>query len=374
MTTTNPHNLRSRDRVDYAALHDGRLDPSAALDAEQDVFHDSFSDLPRDSTSSPTPPSRSTDARQALADQLAAAKAERQSLTVEAELRAMQEELASIQAENKRLKAKATAPLSSPAKGGVPSVDQVRSIPDVSARVAKELDKLGIDFTASDESSSAEDDDLERRKTKKRSEGKKSGKLSKVTSRIVQPQLWPQSELSISYVSKDVKYDDLSFPEFVAGYSSILSLPSLPSQEKQARMEHLTTLMYLAAQFPWPMVRDFHAAVLFEIERGRAYWGDSFHHLENRFLHRSYAGKAGSSGSGDKSSSARGNFYCKEWQTGKCSHKNDHYGLIRNERKWVKHICGKCFRTDQTISRHPESSSTCPLQPADSSSPKPSEE
>ena len=43
----------------------------------------------------------------------------------------------------------------------------------------KELDKLGIDSAASDESSSAEDDDLERRKTKKRSEGKKSGKLSK---------------------------------------------------------------------------------------------------------------------------------------------------------------------------------------------------
>ena len=132
MTTTSPPNLRSRARVDYAALHDGRLDPSAALDAEQDVFHDSFSDLPRDSTSSPAPPSP----RQALADQLAAAKAERQSLTVEAELRAMQEELASIQADNKRLQAKAKAPWSSQAKGGVPSVDQVRSIPDVSARVA----------------------------------------------------------------------------------------------------------------------------------------------------------------------------------------------------------------------------------------------
>ena len=76
MTTTSPPNLRSRDRVDYAALHDGRLDPSAVLDAEQDVFHDSFSDLPRDGTSSPMPPSRLTAARQALAEQLAAAKAE----------------------------------------------------------------------------------------------------------------------------------------------------------------------------------------------------------------------------------------------------------------------------------------------------------
>ena len=34
--------------------------------------------------------------------------------------------------------------------------------------------------------------------------------------------------------------------------------------------------MYLVTQFPWPAVREFHAAVLFEIDCGRARWGDLF--------------------------------------------------------------------------------------------------
>ena len=46
----------------------------------------------------------------------------------------------------------------------------------------------------------------------------------------------------------------------------------------------LSSLMYLATQFTWSSVRDLHAAFLFEIECGRARWGDSFTHLESRIL------------------------------------------------------------------------------------------
>ena len=41
-------------------------------------------------------------------------------------------------------------------------------------------------------------------------------------------------------------------------------------------MDHFVVLMYLVTQFAWPAVREFHAAVLFEIECGRARWGDMF--------------------------------------------------------------------------------------------------
>ena len=54
--------------------------------------------------------------------------------------------------------------------------------------------------------------------------------------------------------------------------------------ELRARIEHLSSLMYLATQFTWPSVSELHAAVLFEIECGRARWGGSFTHLENRIL------------------------------------------------------------------------------------------
>lgn len=221
MATSN-HNLRPRDRVDYAALHEGTADPNSPDD---DVFHDSFLEVVQ--ASSPTRADRSADAWQLLANQLSAAQAEQQMLRTEAELRAMREELVLIQAENQRLKSHVKAPLKSTENGGVPTADQLRSLPDVQTRVLQELGKLGIQ--SSDDSSFNEDDDLVSRNEKKRTkEGKKSGKLSKVTNRIVNPQLWPQSELSLSYVSKDIKYDDLTLPEFVAGYSSILTLSSLP--------------------------------------------------------------------------------------------------------------------------------------------------
>ena len=48
--------------------------------------------------------------------------------------------------------------------------------------------------------------------------------------------------------------------------------------------DHFVVLMYLVTQFAWPAVQEFHAAVLFEIECGRAHWGDSFAHLESRLL------------------------------------------------------------------------------------------
>ena len=92
---------------------------------------------------------------------------------------------------------------------------------------------------------------------------------------MVFPQLWPHSQLSLAYVSKDKGYDELTIAEFSAGYASILKLPSISDTERNARLN----LMYLVTQFTWPAVREFHAAVLFEIECGRARWGDSFSDL-----------------------------------------------------------------------------------------------
>ena len=38
-------------------------------------------------------------------------------------------------------------------------------------------------------------------------------------------------------------------------------------------------------QHEWSSVRDFHAAILLEIEQGHLRWGDSFAHLERHSLH-----------------------------------------------------------------------------------------
>lgn len=100
--------------------------------------------------------------------------------------------------------------------------------------------------------------------------------MAKIATRVVGQQLWPHSELSMGYVSKNVSYDELTLEEFVAGYSAILLLPQVSSHERQHRTEHLGALMYLASVYEWPAVRSFHAAVLLEIERGRLNWGILF--------------------------------------------------------------------------------------------------
>ena len=110
--------------------------------------------------------------------------------------------------------------------------------------------------------------------------------------------------------------------------------------------------MYLVTHFSWPVVREFHTAVLFEIECSRARWGDSFAHLESRLL----CSTTISSISSPRPSGAV--LFCRDFQTGKCSHTKDHYGTIRNERKWLQHICARCWMSSRTIVRHSARHST----------------
>ena len=151
----------------------------------------------------------------------------------------------------------------------------------------------------------------------------RSGKTAKLTSRVIVPQLWPQSNLSLAYVSKDHNYDELTLAKFAAGYTSILQLKTLPPDEQTARLDHFVVLMYLVTQFAWPAIREFHAAVLFEIECGRARWGDLFAHLESRLL--CAMGKPVSNPSPSRQSSAV--LFCHDFQTGKCMHSKDHNSL-----------------------------------------------
>lgn len=45
---------------------------------------------------------------------------------------------------------------------------------------------------------------------------------------MLAPQLWPHSHLSLAYVSKDIKYDDLTLVEFSAEFAAIMHRPTIP--------------------------------------------------------------------------------------------------------------------------------------------------
>lgn len=367
------YNLRSLPPRDYAGMNEGEV-----LD-ENEEFHDSF-DFPPETappgasngnhsgqSSTPLAPNRGANGLQdeiaELAAAVAQAKAENDELERRKEVAKLKADLHALRKRNAHLQTESARVESVPAErteAREPSVTikQLRADPGLTARVSAEIDRLGL--------SSSDSEDEGEASTKKSARGKKlkPGKTAKLTSRVIAPQLWPHSFLSLAYVSQDRNYDELTLAEFAAGYASILQLKTLPPDERTGRLDHFVVLMYLVTQFAWPAVREFHAAVLFEIECGRARWGDSFAHLESRLL-RAMTKSSNSSSSRQPSAV----LFCRDFQSGKCTHSKDHYGMIRNERKWLQHICAKCWTLSRTIARHTEFSADCPGNSASPSSP-----
>lgn len=104
------------------------------------------------------------------------------------------------------------------------SLDDLRQMKSLSRDVEKKLKHFGLGEIPHDHDSlsSLEDEESSDNDTVKasKSQGKqlnklKSGKMAKITSRIVNPQIWLHSKLSLSHISKEVAYDALCIEEFL---------------------------------------------------------------------------------------------------------------------------------------------------------------
>ena len=194
---------------------------------------------------------------------------------------------------------------------------------------------------------------------------KKSGKSKKVTSYVKNPQKWPHSHLSLHFVNKEKRYEDLSVAEFCAGYATILEVCS--SANRMHRVAHFKELMYLATKYQWKCVLSYHAAVLLEIERGHVNWGDSFQMLQSTTLAGGFLVHNRGSSRGGSSSTASGegsgsHFFCNNFQRGTCVHPRDHYGMFNGENRLLKHMCAKCWFKNKKVESHPRNSDECPCK------------
>ena len=107
------------------------------------------------------------------------------------------------------------------------TLKDLRTNPLVTSKEEQFLSQL--DDSSSEESEV--EDKTKTKSTRSRRHALRSGKASKLTSRVVNPQLWPHSHLSLSYVSKNKKYGDLTLAEFAARYAAILQKSTLPPRE-----------------------------------------------------------------------------------------------------------------------------------------------
>ncbi|XP_076833371.1 espin-like protein [Brachyhypopomus gauderio] len=80
-----------------------------------------------------------------------------------------------------------------------------------------------------------------------------------------------------------VPYDSLTLELFMLGYFHILE-QDLPAQER--KMRHLLCFEVFdhIGAFSWETVRDFHRAVLRDIEAGNREWGDGFEDIKAQFF------------------------------------------------------------------------------------------
>lgn len=80
-----------------------------------------------------------------------------------------------------------------------------------------------------------------------------------------------------------VEYDNLTLDLFMLGYFHILEL-DLPVDER--KMRHLLCFEVFdhVGSFPWEMVRDFHKAVIQDIEAGNREWKDGFEDIKVKFF------------------------------------------------------------------------------------------
>ena len=275
---------------------------------------------------------------------------------------------------------------------GEVTTESLRSMQGVKEQVDRLMDKnLRLDkgvatssessgsLSQSDDSSDSSDTDTDVEKKKKRREKKKlkksgkhrSGKSKRLTSYVKYPQKWPQSQLSLHFVSREKKYEDLTIAEFSAGFATILEMSS--EQKRGHRLAHFKELMYLATRYQWRCVLNYHAACLLEIERGHMRWGDNFQVLQNTTLAGGFlntqksnngnGGSASNRSSGSASANANpGTVFCRGYQRGTCTHTQDHQGYFNNTSRLLRHICAKCWLKNKSVSIHPENSDDCPLK------------
>ena len=390
--------LRKTKKVDYKMMAEGEFADSESETGEQFTV----SPVHAKPVFAPDIPVEEDRELDELRRQLAEEEDKKSALRQQIEIKELKEKLSAVQKENEELALRYQRPSHS-AKQGKPGKQQVKERPtakdqmlkntdryndltmdelrtkdNLARKVDRELAKLQL-WEKDDESDSApssdersqitSDEDHERTSrtksrmmTKTTKKGMKSGRAAKPSSVVLFPQLWPHSELNTSFVDATITYDNLSIDEFVAGYSTILRSCKPESREFKARLEHLISLMYLAGRYEWKAVLSFHGAVLLDIERGRACWGDNFSYLEARTLHGYLKDIRSNPDTSNVSKGGANVFFCREYQKGKCRSSRDHSGVIRGETKFLRHICAACWLKTRSQHSHPETSQDCPFQ------------
>uniref|UniRef100_A0A8C7HU86 Espin-like protein n=2 Tax=Oncorhynchus kisutch TaxID=8019 RepID=A0A8C7HU86_ONCKI len=93
----------------------------------------------------------------------------------------------------------------------------------------------------------------------------------------------PEHFLPIQVDGAPVAYDSLTLDLFMLGYFHILEQDLLAEERKMRHLLCFEVFDHVGC-FPWETVRDFHKAILQEIQEGKRQWSDGFEDIKARFF------------------------------------------------------------------------------------------
>lgn len=93
----------------------------------------------------------------------------------------------------------------------------------------------------------------------------------------------PEHFLPLQVDGAPVAYDSLTLDLFMLGYFHILEQDLLAEERKMRHLLCFEVFDHVGC-FPWETVRDFHKAILQEIQEGKRQWSDGFEDIKARFF------------------------------------------------------------------------------------------
>ena len=111
----------------------------------------------------------------------------------------------------------------------------LRAMTDMAKTVDRRVDQLS-DICSDDSESENERDPIQHSAATSAPSSRpgklKSGREAKATSEVLYPQRWPHSFLCLTRAQREVKYEELTLVEFMAGYAQILLCKDISPSER----------------------------------------------------------------------------------------------------------------------------------------------
>lgn len=156
---------------------------------------------------------------------------------------------------------------------------------------------------------------------------------------------WPQEACFVGADRKRVKYDDLSYPQWTAGITTVAATESDPIIQKNM-LKYIAALQQDVCDFGFDTARGAHALILTNIEESHCSWLDIelIQGMRQSYTYKIQAKSTGqtmgTSDSNHKSGADRPTRICRNFNTGSCTHSSSHVSANTQ----FNHYCAHCYK------------------------------